>query len=163
MNPTNTTVCAWTLCVLWGWFPPKSIRQTYSMPQPFSLFHSNTHAYGPNKEWIFNGWDSFSMLMKIRWSILVFCGQCFSKVRWEAGFAQLQAKIHETDLLHAPTIVTPPHRFPCLWTQQTMFDRWDAYSRMMHAGKSCLVQTSDKITLYPFDGGCDLLRGENYW
>jgi hypothetical protein len=41
---------------------------------------------------------------------------------WTA-FAQLPAKIHETDLLHGvPTNVPLPQHFPSTWTQQTMFD-----------------------------------------
>jgi hypothetical protein len=41
---------------------------------------------------------------------------------WTTFFAQLPAKIHETDLLHASSNVPLPQNFLSKWTQQTMFD-----------------------------------------
>jgi hypothetical protein len=31
---------------------PKSMRQTFCMPQPMSLYHSISHPYGPNKQYL---------------------------------------------------------------------------------------------------------------
>jgi hypothetical protein len=55
---------------------------------------------------------------------------------WTA-FAQLPAKIHETDLLRAPTNVPLQQHFPSIWNQQTMFDGWDAYSMSTGARQGC--------------------------
>jgi hypothetical protein len=55
------------------------------------------------------------------------------------GFAILQAKIHESNHLHAPTIVPLSHHFPSIWTWQTMFDEWGAYAMSMGVGLSVFL------------------------
>jgi hypothetical protein len=102
----------------------KSMRQTLCMVfQPMSLYTAfPIHMDPTNNVWWMRCLSNAhgNQMELIIWMLVV--------KTWTA-FAQLPTKIHETDLLHAPSNVPLPQRFPSIWTQQTMFDDgWDAYS-----------------------------------
>jgi hypothetical protein len=115
---------------------PKSMRQTFCMPQPMSLYCSISHQMDPTyNDWLMrclSNAHGSQMELFFRLAIL----RCWKEHQF---FLQNQAEIHETDFLHSPTNVLLPQHFPSIWTQQTMFDWWDAYSISMGARWSCFL------------------------
>jgi hypothetical protein len=112
---------------------PKSMRQSFCMPHPMSLYHSISRPYGPNKQCLMDDmpiqcpwkpdWVDF-LNVGCKKLDYIFCSTP-SKNPWDRPSA-------------CPNQYPSTQHFPSIWTQQTMFDDgWDAYSMSMGARWSC--------------------------